>query len=67
MNGFLYWWLKLYVATCRRAIAEELARLGAHVWMCARTSEDLEKCLAEYASATWSGSIHGSVFAMSPW
>ena len=45
----------------RRAIAEEFARLGAHVWVCARTSEDLEKCLAEYASATWSGSIHGSV------
>ena len=31
------------------------------MWVCARTSEDLENCLAEYASATWSGSIHGSV------
>ena len=55
--------LKLHVpmTITRRAIAEEFARLGAHVWICARSSEDLEKCLAEFASATWSGSIHGSV------
>jgi Tropinone reductase 1 len=47
----------------RRAIAEELAQLGAHVWICARTKHDLERCLDEYKGATWTkgGRIDGSV------
>jgi Tropinone reductase 1 len=47
----------------RRATAEELARLGAHVWICARTAADLDSCLGEYKGATWTkgGGIDGSV------